>query len=216
MLRARESRRPCLFGLPHGRDATCVARNSSAGIFTEWLVLCGLVAGEQPGDRARHGATMNEPAGRANRGIEWPRLGACSRCSTCTSGGASPAPTGARHPEHQRSRQFFEPTRGHGDCSLSIGMTARSKETLGYTGGVNVRAKQLLDEVLDLPAEEREAFAAKLLETLDAAPDARTDAEWAAELERRLAETLDPNWKGRTWDEVRAEVERTLRASRGG
>ena len=79
-----------------------------------------------------------------------------------------------------------------------------------------MRAKQLLDEVLDLPAEEREAFAAKLLETLDAAPDARTDAEWAAELERRVAETLDPNWKGRTWDEVRAEVERTLRASRGG
>lgn len=81
---------------------------------------------------------------------------------------------------------------------------------------MNVRAKQLLDEVLDLPTEEREAFAAKLLEKLEAPPDPRTDAEWAAELERRTTAALDPKWKGRTWDEVRAEVERTLRASRGG
>ncbi|MFO0734699.1 MAG: addiction module protein [Labilithrix sp.] len=81
---------------------------------------------------------------------------------------------------------------------------------------VNARAQKLLDEVLELPAEDRDAFAAKLLEKLDAPPDTRTDEEWAVELERRAAEALDPNWRGRSWDEVRAEVERSLRVPRGG
>ncbi len=70
--------------------------------------------------------------------------------------------------------------------------------------------------MLELPAEDRDAFAAKLLEKLDALPDTRTDEGWAVELERRAAETLAPNWRGRSWDEVRAEVERSLRVRRGG
>ncbi|NOU26775.1 MAG: addiction module protein [Polyangiaceae bacterium] len=88
---------------------------------------------------------------------------------------------------------------------------------------MNARAKQLLDEVLDLPAEDRDAFAAKLLEKLDAPPDTRSDQEWAVELERRAAEARDrvpasgdPSWRGHSWDEVRAEVERSLRVPRGG
>jgi putative addiction module component (TIGR02574 family) len=80
---------------------------------------------------------------------------------------------------------------------------------------VNARAKQLLDEVLELPPEERDAFAATLLEQLEAAPDARTDEAWAQEIERRAVEALDPAWQGRTWDEVRAAVEQRLRTSRG-
>lgn len=88
--------------------------------------------------------------------------------------------------------------------------------SLGYPFNVNARAKKLLDEMLELPAEDRDAFAAKLLEKLDAPPDTRTDEEWAAELERRALEALDPNWRGRSWDEVRAEVERSLRVPRGG
>ena len=70
--------------------------------------------------------------------------------------------------------------------------------------------------MLELPAEDRDAFAAKLLEKLDAPPDTRTDEEWAVELERRAAEAFDPGWRGRSWDEVRAEVERSLRVPRGG
>ncbi len=81
---------------------------------------------------------------------------------------------------------------------------------------MNARAKQLLDEVLDLPAEDRDAFAAKLLEKLDAPPDTRSDQEWAVELERRAAEADHPSWRGHTWDEVRAVVERSLRVPRGG
>jgi putative addiction module component (TIGR02574 family) len=80
---------------------------------------------------------------------------------------------------------------------------------------VNGRAKKLLDEVLELPPEERAAFAAKLLETLEAAPDERTDEEWAREIDRRSAEALDPAWRGRTWEEVRAAAEKRLRTSRG-
>jgi putative addiction module component (TIGR02574 family) len=80
---------------------------------------------------------------------------------------------------------------------------------------VNARTKQLLDEVLELPADERDAFAAELLEKLDAAPDPRTDEEWAKEIERRSSEAVDPVWRGRTWEEVRASAEQRLRASRG-
>lgn len=79
---------------------------------------------------------------------------------------------------------------------------------------MNARAQQLLDEILELPAEERDAFAAKLLEKLEAAPDARTDEEWAMEIERRSAQALDPAWQGRTWEDVRAAVEQRLRARR--
>ena len=84
----------------------------------------------------------------------------------------------------------------------------------GYTQSVKTRTKQLFDEVLELPAEERNAFAGKLLENLEAPPDTRTDAEWAAELERRAREAVKPDWKGHSWEEVRADVERSLRDSR--
>lgn len=80
---------------------------------------------------------------------------------------------------------------------------------------MNARTKELLEEVLDLPAEERDAFAAKLLETLEAAPDTRTDEEWAKEIERRADEALDPAWQGRSWEETRDAAEQRLRASRG-
>lgn len=81
---------------------------------------------------------------------------------------------------------------------------------------MNARAKQLLDEVLELPPEEREAFAAKILASLDEEQDARTDEEWEAEISRRAAEAQAPEWRGKTWAEVRAEVTQGLRPSRGG
>lgn len=79
---------------------------------------------------------------------------------------------------------------------------------------MNSRTKRLFDEVLELPAEERDALAAKLLENLEAPPDTRTDAEWAAEIERRAREAVKPDWTGQSWEEVRADVERSLRDSR--
>jgi putative addiction module component (TIGR02574 family) len=85
---------------------------------------------------------------------------------------------------------------------------------IGYTSRVNARAKRLLDEVLELPAEERDAFAAELLQTLDGPPDVRTDDALADEIQRRAEEALKSDWKGHTWEEVRSEVERSLRESR--
>ena len=86
---------------------------------------------------------------------------------------------------------------------------------VGYTLCMNARSKRLLDEVLELPTEERNAFAAELLENIEAPPDTRSGAEWAAEIDRRAKEALDPNWKGHSWEEVRADVQRSLRDSRG-
>jgi putative addiction module component (TIGR02574 family) len=79
---------------------------------------------------------------------------------------------------------------------------------------VNARTQKLLDEVLNLPADERDAFAAQLLAQLDAPQDSRTDETWAVELERRATEATRPEWRGRTWDEVRAEVESSLKVNR--
>jgi putative addiction module component (TIGR02574 family) len=80
---------------------------------------------------------------------------------------------------------------------------------------VNARAKQLLDEVLELSTEERDAFTAELLRSLDAPPDSRTDRDWAVEIDRRAAEALRDDWRGHTWDEVRAAAEERIRRSRG-
>lgn len=85
-----------------------------------------------------------------------------------------------------------------------------------YSLRVNARAQKLLDEVLELPIEDRDAFAAELLEKLAAPLDTRTDEEWAVELDRRADQALDPGWRGRSGEDVRAEVERSLRVPRGG
>jgi len=76
---------------------------------------------------------------------------------------------------------------------------------------MNVRSKKLLEEVMELPVDEREEFAADLLAQLGAPLDARTDEEWSAEIERRARGALTPGWKGATPDEVRVRVESALR-----
>ena len=63
---------------------------------------------------------------------------------------------------------------------------------MGYDERVNAQAKQLFDAVLELPMDERDAFAAAPFEKRDAAAESRTDAERAAEIEKRSAEALDP------------------------
>ena len=76
---------------------------------------------------------------------------------------------------------------------------------------MNVRSKKLLDEVMELPVDEREEFAADLLAHLGAPLDNRTDEEWSAEIERRARGALAPDWRGATPDEVRTHVESVLR-----
>ena len=92
----------------------------------------------------------------------------------------------------------------------------RAVRVVRYPSGVSARTDKLLEEVLEPPEEEREAFAAKLLEKRGAPSDGRTDEAWARELERRVDEVRDPSWRGSTWDEARAEIERGLRRPQGG
>lgn len=81
---------------------------------------------------------------------------------------------------------------------------------------MTARTEKLLEELLELPEDERDAFAAKLLEKLAATPDGRSDEAWARELERRADEVREPSWRGGTWDEAREKIERGLRRARGG
>ena len=68
------------------------------------------------------------------------------------------------------------------------------------------RTTSLLDEVLQLPEDERSAFAERLLDSLDGPQsdiDQLTDAEFAAELERRQEEARRDPSVLIPWDQVR-------------
>ena len=64
----------------------------------------------------------------------------------------------------------------------------------------------LLDEALDLPADERADLAVKLLESLPEAPEGDVATAWDAEIRRRVGRMLDGEAKGSSWSEVRARV----------
>ena len=100
--------------------------------------------------------------------------------------------------------------------TAQLGPTGCEHRAIRYNALVNARAKQLLDEVLELSPEERDAFTAELLRNVDAPVDAMTDREWAAEIDRRATEAMSSDWKGHTWEEVRAAVEQSMLRSRGG
>jgi hypothetical protein len=82
--------------------------------------------------------------------------------------------------------------------------------------GGNARAKQLLQEVLELPPEERAHSRRSSSRSSTPRPTRGRTPIGAKEIERRSGQALDPAWHGRTWEEVRAEVELTLRRPRGG
>lgn len=68
------------------------------------------------------------------------------------------------------------------------------------------RTTSLLDEVLQLPADERSAFAERLLESFDDPQsdlDYSTDEEFAVELERRQEEARRDPSVLIPWDQVR-------------
>lgn len=68
------------------------------------------------------------------------------------------------------------------------------------------RTTSLFDEVLQLPDDERSAFAERLLESLDGPQselDRMTDEDFAAELERRQEEARRDPSVLIPWDQVR-------------
>ena len=83
---------------------------------------------------------------------------------------------------------------------------------------MNARARQLLDELLHLPAEDRALIAEKLTASLgdeedDASPE-EIEKAWATEIERRADEVLAGRSRGRPADEVFADLRARRLASR--
>lgn len=71
-------------------------------------------------------------------------------------------------------------------------------------------ADRVLQDALTLSEQERAEIAARLIESLDVAPEgeaAEVEAAWAAEIERRCA-ALDAGTTGTTsWEELRRQIE---------
>lgn len=71
-------------------------------------------------------------------------------------------------------------------------------------------ADELLAQILRLPEEERDELIERVLGSLDppgSAIDRMTDAEFAAELERRHQEFLQDPSAGIPWEEVKRRLE---------
>lgn len=76
---------------------------------------------------------------------------------------------------------------------------------------VSERARQLLEQALELPDAERADLVAELLASLPGDPSDGEDPEWVSELERRARRAhADPDG-GLAWDEVRADLLADLR-----
>ena len=67
-------------------------------------------------------------------------------------------------------------------------------------------AKQILDEALNLPDEERLDLATELIASVDGPPDGDWEAAWVAELDRRAQAARDRGQPASEWDEVRARI----------
>ena len=67
-------------------------------------------------------------------------------------------------------------------------------------------ARKLLNDVLDLPEEDRVRIATELLASLDGPADADWDDSWVAELERRQEAAANRGEPASEWVEARARI----------
>jgi putative addiction module component (TIGR02574 family) len=70
-------------------------------------------------------------------------------------------------------------------------------------------ARDLLDEALELPVDERAKMAADLLESLQDGEEA-VEAAWAAEIERRVAAARAGELESTDWRTVLERVEKEV------
>ena len=68
-------------------------------------------------------------------------------------------------------------------------------------------ATNVLEEILQLPAEERARLALELIRSLDSTPDPDAESAWDAEIERRAAEVSAGTAKTMSLAEYRAHVQ---------
>ncbi len=71
---------------------------------------------------------------------------------------------------------------------------------------MNARVDHLLDEVLGLPAEERSAVAAALIDSLEGTEDAAVSDAWKRELLARREALRSGSAKAVSWAEARARL----------
>lgn len=71
---------------------------------------------------------------------------------------------------------------------------------------MNARVDHVLDEVLALPADERSAVAAALLDSLEDADSATISDAWRAEVKRRRDELRSGNVRSVPWSEVKQHL----------
>jgi putative addiction module component (TIGR02574 family) len=63
-----------------------------------------------------------------------------------------------------------------------------------------------VQELLQLPAEERAELAAALLDSLDVETDADADAEWDEEIRRRVEDVTTGRVTPASWADARAAI----------
>lgn len=68
-------------------------------------------------------------------------------------------------------------------------------------------ARQILEEALRLPPEERATVIAELIASMDGEPDADAEQAWAIEIENRARRALRGESEGRDWSSVRADMD---------
>jgi putative addiction module component (TIGR02574 family) len=71
---------------------------------------------------------------------------------------------------------------------------------------MNARVDHLLDEVLGLPAEERSAVAAALIDSLEGSADSSISEAWKGELLRRREALRSGSATSLPWTDVRARM----------
>jgi putative addiction module component (TIGR02574 family) len=71
---------------------------------------------------------------------------------------------------------------------------------------MNARVDHVLDEILALPAEERSAVAAALLDSLEDADSATISDAWRAEVKRRRDELRSGAVHALPWSEVKQRL----------
>jgi len=85
---------------------------------------------------------------------------------------------------------------------------------------MNARTKRVLEEALELSAEDRALVAVALEASLDGENDVETGGQtveqaWADEIQRRVDAVRSGQSSGRGADEVLAEIRSRLHAARG-
>jgi putative addiction module component (TIGR02574 family) len=76
----------------------------------------------------------------------------------------------------------------------------------------NRQPSGILADALSLPARDRLALAAELINSVEGESDDQWDAAWLAELDRRERESSNDPASLEDWESVRAQILRELRS----